>query len=1018
MFGQLSERSARYIRRILALGWVILIISLFWDPISAALTRPENTYSPFRLNRFANAESLAERYVCPIEVTDSVTGEARIDWGGYPEGTCDPRCSQVQGRCIVERPYAMGARLFWSVVLPIVPLFLMVFGHEAWRRICPLSFFAQIPRRLGIQRQRKSINPRTGNVQHKIVLVGHESWLERNFWFVQFGLLFAGVSARILFINSDSIALGVFFTSIILVSMIIGYFYGGKTWCNYICPLSPVQKVYSEPRGIFESQAHIDKKPITQSMCRTIDENGQERTICVGCKSNCPDIDLERGYWEELEKPGRRFVYYGYFGLVLGFYLYYGLYAGNLDYYFSGAWTHEEDQLQQLFNPGFYLFGQSIPIPKLIAAPLTIGLFILGAYGLGRLLEAGYNRYRQRLGKPLSREQLLHQMFSVSSFVTINTFYLFGGRPNLNLLPAFPLGVFDAAVFLLSGFWLWRTIERNSTDYKNEGLVFTLRRQLKKLKVNFTQLLEGRSLEELNAHETYLLAKTLPNFGKEQKQQIYKQTLREAIESGYTDSAQSLALMNDLRQQMELSEDEHGHIMLELGIEDSSLLDSDQKWAQENQRRLSSYGYAIESMLRNWIKEGTSIRKALEKPEVIKQIEHLQALYQITSEEQEEVLAAMVGQESSVLKQDIESLELLQKIAQEQAAISALKSSSSTAVQVLQQAISEKRKIIAHRFLNVLQIMDYTPDSAAIAYALATLAPHEVDDLLSLDAEREEHEWLTYLPAKLIKILREKPSDFSLGGQQFVPLINPQEVLQNIPSAVEVLERYLHSNQSIVRATALYLLAELEPQLAQQEAQAMLNDESRRHWLVVELNDSFLNQPTDQAMAQESRGDYRVQAHTSLEKLFWLFENQLFNHLTLDKLTNLARQVEIRLYDKGIPICQEGEEAKHLFLLHRGSADVFVQGKNQEKKVASRFAGESIGELALVSAVKRAYSATVIAAEEDTIVLAMNDKQFNEFLSQSTEIAISFLRLLSKRLLTSNSRLVELSEQERTRKKR
>lgn len=1006
MFGQLSERSARYIRRILALAWVILIISLFWDPVSMALTRPENTYSPFRLNRFANAES-PEQYVCPTSVTDAETGESWVDWGDYPEGVCDPRCSQVQGRCIVERPYAMGASLFWSVVLPIVPLFLMVFGHEAWRRICPLSFFAQIPRRLGIQRQSKSINPRTGRMQHKIVLVGHESWLERNFWFVQFGFLFAGVSARILFINSDRMALGFFFTGIIILSMIIGYLYGGKTWCNYICPLSPVQKIYSEPRGIFESQAHINKKPITQSMCRTIDENGQERTICVGCKSNCPDIDLERGYWQELEKPGRRFVYYGYFGLVLGFYLYYALYAGNLHYYFSGAWTHEEDQLQQLFSPGFYLFGQAIAIPKLIAAPLTIGLFILAAYALGCLLEAAYDSYRQRVGKPLSREQLLHQTFSVSSFATINAFYLFGGRPNLNLLPPFPLGVFDAAIFLLSGFWLWRTIGRSSTDYKNEGLVDTLRRQLKKLKVDFTQLLEGRSLEELSAHETYLLAKTLPHFGQEQKQDIYKQTLREAIESGYTDSAHSLALMNDLRQQMELSEDEHAHIMLELGIEDSSLLDSDQKWAQENQRRLSSYGHAIESMLRTWIKEGTSIRQALEKAEVIKQIEHLQALYQITSEEQEEVLAAMAQQESHILKQDIEAVKLLQNLAQEEAAISALKSSERSAVEILQQAISEKRKIIAHRFLNVLQIMDYTPDSAALAYALATLAPHEVDDLLWLDGEGAEHQWLTYLPAELIKILREKPSDFSLTGQQFVPVIKPQEVMQAIPSAVEVLHRYLYSNQAIVRATALYLLAELQPPVAGKEAQAMLNDESRHHWLVLELCQSLLKLSPAQEISQEGRADYRLEAHTSLKKLLWLFESRFFNHLPLRNLTNLARHVEVRLYNKGTPICREGEEATHLFLLHRGIADVVMQGRTQEKKVATLLAGETFGELALVSPVKRPHSATVLAAEEQTIVLAISDKHLKKLLSQSTEIAMSFLRLLSQRLLKSNRKFIE-----------
>ena len=46
---------------------------------------------------------------------------------------------------------------------------------------------------------------------------------------------------------------------------------------------------------------------------------------------------------------------------VVGYFGYYYLYAGNWAYYFSGAWAHQEDQLDTLFNPGFYLFNTPIP---------------------------------------------------------------------------------------------------------------------------------------------------------------------------------------------------------------------------------------------------------------------------------------------------------------------------------------------------------------------------------------------------------------------------------------------------------------------------------------------------------------------------------------------------------------------------------------------------------------------------------------------------------------------------------
>ena len=62
-------------------------------------------------------------------------------------------------------------------------------------------------------------------------------------------------------------------------------------------------------------------------------------------------------------------------GLVVGYFSYYYLYAGSWDYYISGAWARQPDQLSSLLSPGFYLFGYSINIPKLVAVPITLGIF-------------------------------------------------------------------------------------------------------------------------------------------------------------------------------------------------------------------------------------------------------------------------------------------------------------------------------------------------------------------------------------------------------------------------------------------------------------------------------------------------------------------------------------------------------------------------------------------------------------------------------------------------------------------
>jgi len=221
-------------------GWLLIIASLIFDPLSARLTNPAAALSPFRINRAASAASAADRYRCP-----TADDAGQIDWSPFEAGSCDPRCARIQGRCLIQRPYSIGARAFWTMILPLVPLFLMIFGHEAWRRLCPLSALMQIPRLLGIQRRETVTDPRTGKSEKRVRLVKATGFLAKYFWFVQFGLLWVGLSFRLLFINSDRLSLAIFFSSVIVAAMAVGYLFGGKTWCQYICPISPVQKFYT-----------------------------------------------------------------------------------------------------------------------------------------------------------------------------------------------------------------------------------------------------------------------------------------------------------------------------------------------------------------------------------------------------------------------------------------------------------------------------------------------------------------------------------------------------------------------------------------------------------------------------------------------------------------------------------------------------------------------------------------------------------------------------------------------------
>ncbi|MDJ1179631.1 4Fe-4S binding protein [Roseofilum sp. BLCC_M91] len=536
MLQNVPEKQMRRVRSLLAIAWLLLIASLIYDPISPLLTHPDTHWSLLRLD---------PRVFDPQRCHEVVT---------------------VQGQCFIERPYAIATRLFWGVIIGAVICIVFLFGHESWRRICPLSFFSQLPRLSGIQRQKQITNPRTGKIRLEGVKIDSNSWLGRHHILFQFGFLFVGLCLRMLFLDSHRLLLAAFLSATILASIIVGYLFAGKTWCQYICPMGPIEVFYTGPRALWGSPAHEKTtSKITQSMCRTMDETGKEKSACVACKSACFDIDAERSYWDSLQKSERKFFHYGYVGLVIAFYLYYILYAGDLDYFYSGAWTHDTEQVQRLFTPGFHLFNIPIPIPRLIAVPLTFAAFTFGSYGSLCRLEKAYKAYCLHHDREFSAAKVRHHVFSLSTFVTFNFLFSVGTHSTLELFPEWLEWSLQALVPLLSAAWLYRTWNRSLSLYHKESVASSLRRQLSKLEFDFTEFLEGRSLEDLKAEEVYVLAKVLPGFSQESKVRVYEGILREMLEKKMTGSQESLELLTQVRVSLGIEEEVHFRLLSELG---------------------------------------------------------------------------------------------------------------------------------------------------------------------------------------------------------------------------------------------------------------------------------------------------------------------------------------------------------------------------------------------------------------------------------------------------------------------
>ncbi|MBE9065756.1 4Fe-4S binding protein [Leptolyngbya cf. ectocarpi LEGE 11479] len=519
MISKISERQLHAVRWILVIGWGVLILSLFYDPVSHGLTDPNSAWG-----------LLGDRTLLVAQ---------------------DPsQCVKVQGECVPLKPYAIGARIFWGMIVPCGIFIVFVFGHETWRRICPLYFFSQIPRALGL-------SPRSS--------IKAFPWLEKNHFYLQFGLFFLGLNGRILLVNSVRPILGTFLILTLLASAGVVWLLGGRSWCHYVCPFGMVQTVFTGPRGLLDSQAHTAMpKGVTQSMCRTVEPTGTEKSACISCKSPCMDIDSEKAYWEHLQQPGRRLIQYGYLGLVVGYFLYYWLYAGNFDYYFSGVWSHESAALANLWKPGFYWFGTALPIPKLVTSPLTLGWFAIAAVYLGTHLEKRYRGHLKYHFPHLGREQSQHRLFSICTFLAFNIFFIYGGRPEINSWPLLLQFTFQAVVALVSGIWLYRTWDRSPEQYMRESVADKLKRQLAKLSPELLTPLIAGSIDQLSADEIYVLAKTLPHTAQYDRAKLYKGVLQEALEAEQVTSANSLMRLHYLQEQLEITPQQHYDLLAEV----------------------------------------------------------------------------------------------------------------------------------------------------------------------------------------------------------------------------------------------------------------------------------------------------------------------------------------------------------------------------------------------------------------------------------------------------------------------
>jgi hypothetical protein len=919
MLTHISENQMHRVRWVLTCAWILLIASLFYDPISPLVTAPEQTWSPFRIK---------------------------------PE-----ECIPVQSVCLQLNPYPLGAPLFWGIIVPSAIFILLFFGHELWRRICPLSFLSQIPRAIGWQRQIKREDSKTGKIRYEIPKVKKDSWLGKNYFYLQFGLLFIGLCFRILFINGDAIALGIWLVATILAAITVGYLYGGKTWCNYFCPMAPVQRVYAEPGALLASKAHMSETPITQSMCRTIVDN-KEQSACVACQNPCIDIDSERSYWDGVEKPENKFLYYCYLGLVVGYFFYYYLYAGNWQYYFSGAWAMEGNSVEKLLSPGFYLYGNAIAIPKLVAVPVTLALFTAFGYVLGNLAERIYRSYLIWSSQKVSVTIIRHHLFSVTTFIAFNLFFVFGGRPFIRLLPDFFQETIDVIVVLVSTLWLHRTIKRDPDLYAKEGLAGRFRKQLIKMDFPLQQYFENRDINDLNPYEIYVLAKVLPGFTKQKRYEAYKGVLRDAIAEGYANSSSSLEVLGQLRSELDISDSDHRILLEELGIEDPKLLDPNRKRDLENLVRISGYQKALERLV--------SLQN-LNMKDIGAAAQQIGKSYNITPSEAAEIIGGF-DQAASIREKANFYLDRLRNLIRSNHSLNqAFLHPQREVVSLILQVIRRKQEMLIVATLEVITTLGEN-EGKEIALTLGNLSSKMLLDILADEASQ----WEQRIPPQMMTLLQQ-PQE-----------INSCSLEVKIPEVIELLQTLLAEPNPVIQAASLYLLQYLD--FASGHVCAGSIDS--KHPLLVETTKSILNVAQSSSLAN----------FTTLEKVVYLSNSDFFEALDYETLIELANRGYVKSFKVGEYISEAGDTCRELLLLIEGGVEVRVQHPDQTESVSNLLPGMVLDELEVLT--HSHLQGEIIAQTTPTRVLAIPVDSFDDLLEGDRKLARKVIELESKRLRT------------------
>jgi CRP-like cAMP-binding protein len=124
---------------------------------------------------------------------------------------------------------------------------------------------------------------------------------------------------------------------------------------------------------------------------------------------------------------------------------------------------------------------------------------------------------------------------------------------------------------------------------------------------------------------------------------------------------------------------------------------------------------------------------------------------------------------------------------------------------------------------------------------------------------------------------------------------------------------------------------------------------------------------------------------------------ELFRGLSTEQLGRIAAISHREVYHKGQTVCVQGSPGDKMYIISHGQVEVVVQDSSGTSfPVLYLGTGQVVGEMALIDSGKR--SASVLGAENDTVVYSIPNDDFTQLCTTDTGIGYIMMRNLAQDL--------------------